>query len=115
MGVDPKTKVWLVNTGWTGGPYGVGERYPIPVTRKIVRSVQSGLMANAAMEKDPIFGLQIPTNVDGLDSSVLFPNKSWSSQEAYEDKAKKLASSFHKQMEKFGDFYTNVKEAGPTI
>ena len=108
-------KVWLVNTGWTGGPYGVGERYPIPVTRKIVRSVQSGLMANAAMEKDPIFGLQIPTNVDGLDSSVLFPNKSWSSQEAYEDKAKKLASSFHKQMEKFGDFYTNVKEAGPTI
>ena len=67
------------------------------------------------MEKDPIFGLQIPASVDGIDSNVLFPNKSWSSQEAYEDKAKSLAKSFHTQMEKFGDFYTNIKSAGPTL
>ena len=110
-----KIKVWLINTGWTGGPYGVGERYPIPVTRKIVRSVQSGLMANVPMEKDPIFGLQIPASVDGLDSNVLFPNKSWSSQDAYVEKATKLAKSFHKQMEKFGEFYTNFKGSGPSV
>ena len=108
-------KVWLINTGWTGGPYGVGERYPIPVTRKIVRSVQSGLMAKVPMEKDPIFGLQIPANVDGIDNEVLFPNKSWSSQESYEEKAKTLAKSFHKQMDKFGDFAARLKNAGPLI
>ena len=105
--------VWLINTGWTGGPYGVGERYPIPVTRKIIRAVQSGAMNKAPFEADPIFNLQIPVAVDGIDAETLHPNKSWTSQDEYQSKAKTLAESFHKQMKTFGDFYERISSAGP--
>ncbi len=106
-------KVWLINTGWTAGPYGEGHRYPIPVTRNIIRSVQSGKMDSTDFRVDEIFNLELPTSVEGIDNDVLHPHKSWKSQESYQEKAKSLARSFHTQMEKFGDFYTAIKDSGP--
>ncbi|MAW07963.1 MAG: phosphoenolpyruvate carboxykinase (ATP) [Halobacteriovoraceae bacterium] len=107
--------VWLINTGWTAGPYGEGHRYPIPVTRNIIRSVQSGKMDETEFKVDEIFNLELPQHVDGIDDDVLHPHKSWKSQEDYQSKAKALAKSFHTQMEKFGDFYTSIKKAGPHV
>ena len=64
---------------------------------------------------DEIFNLELPTSVDGIEDDVLHPHKSWESQEAYQEKAKALAKSFHSQMEKFGDFYTAIKDSGPHL
>jgi phosphoenolpyruvate carboxykinase (ATP) len=108
-----KIQVWLINTGWTGGPYGVGRRYDIPVTREIIRAVQAGKLGKTPVEKDPIFGFQIPTHVEGLDSKTLMPWKGWPNQKDYEAKAKELAHAFHGQMKKFGDFYTQNRAGAP--
>ena len=83
--------VWLINTGWTAGPYGEGHRYPIPVTRNIIRSVQSGKMDSTEFKVDEIFNLELPMRVDGIENDVLHPHKSWGSQEAYQENAKALA------------------------
>ena len=104
----------MVNQHWLDWrPYGVGERYPIPVTRKIIRAVQSGAMNKAPFEADPIFNLQIPVAVDGIDTETLHPNKSWTSQDEYQSKAQSLAGSFHEQMKTFGEFYEKISSAGP--
>ena len=104
-----------MNTGWTAGPYGEGHRYPIPVTRNIIRSVQSGKMDTTEFKVDEIFNLELPMSVEGIENDVLHPHKSWESQEAYQEKAKALAKSFHTQMEKFGGFYTAIKDSGPHL
>lgn len=109
------TDVWLINTGWTGGAYGVGQRFPLHITRKIIRAIQNNQLATAEFEKDAIFGLQIPTQLDKVPSSLIFPEKSWESTEKYHQQATALATSFHKQMQKFGDFYNkHAKAGGPT-
>lgn len=108
------TNVWLINTGWTGGGYGEGERFPLKTTRQIVRAIQSNALNDAAMEKDPIFGLDIPAGIEGVESDMLQPQKTWKDQSAYSPKAKDLAASFHKQMEKFGDFYQENIKGAPT-
>ncbi len=104
---------WLINTGWTGGPYGVGDRYSIKVTREIIRAVQAGKMENVQTEIDPIFGLNIPLGVSELNSDTLYPHRSWKDHTEYEKKAQALATSFHTQMKKFGDFYQQTKDAAP--
>ena len=98
-------KVWLVNTGWTGGPYGVGQRFPLNVTRNIIRTVQANTLNMVPTEKDPIFGFDVPQAVRNVPTSLLNPRLNWPDERGYEDKAKELALSFHKQMEKFGEFY----------
>jgi phosphoenolpyruvate carboxykinase (ATP) len=108
-------KVWLVNTGWTGGEYGVGERFPLKVTRKIIRSIQTNEINDVATEKDPIFGLSIPCAIDGIPNETLNPQKSWDDQAAYTTKAQDLAASFHTQMKKFGDFYNENIAGAPTF
>ncbi len=105
-------KVWLVNTGWTGGGYGEGERFPLPVTRKIIRAIQANDLNTVTTETDPIFGLQIPVGIEGVDADMLQPQKTWKDSSAYTPKAQELASSFHIQMKKFGSFYDeNIKGA----
>jgi len=99
-----KTDVWLINTGWTGGAYGVGERFPLQVTRQIVRAIQKGDLNGQEMTIDPIFKLTLPTNISGVDAKVLNPKLTWKDQDSYEKEALKLESSFRKQMEKFGSF-----------
>ncbi len=107
--------VWLVNTGWTGGAYGEGKRFPIKVTRQIIRQVQANNLNDIQTEADPIFGLNIPLAINGVDSEMLQPQKTWKDQSAYIAKAKDLASSYHKQMKKFGSFYDENIKGAPTF
>ncbi|HXH75271.1 MAG TPA: phosphoenolpyruvate carboxykinase (ATP) [Bacteriovoracaceae bacterium] len=99
-----KINVWLINTGWTGGAYGVGERFPLKVTREIVRSIQKGELNNTDMTKDSIFGFERPSMVPNVESKLLNPKLTWRDPAAYEKEARKLEESFRKNMEKFGSF-----------
>jgi phosphoenolpyruvate carboxykinase (ATP) len=87
-------KVWLVNTGWGGGGYGVGERFPIKVTRAIIRSVQSGALDKTDFVKEPHFDLMIPKSVPGVDSSYLNPSELWKDKELYVKEAQGLKAKF---------------------
>ncbi|HWP71914.1 MAG TPA: phosphoenolpyruvate carboxykinase (ATP) [Gemmatimonadaceae bacterium] len=105
--------VWLVNTGWSGGAYGVGSRMKLPHTRAMIRSVLSGELRGAKVEVDPIFGLAMPTTVKDVPAEVLNPRNTWSDKAAYDEQAKKLAEMFRKNFEKFGNVDASIKAAGP--
>jgi phosphoenolpyruvate carboxykinase (ATP) len=92
---------WLVNTGWTGGPYGVGKRMPIAATRALVRAAVSGELDNVETRQDPIFGLHIPVAVPGVDSKLLNPVETWDDPAAFEKKAHQLAAQFVKNFEQY--------------
>jgi phosphoenolpyruvate carboxykinase (ATP) len=106
--------VWMINTGWTGGQYGKGERFPLKITRDIIRSIQANELNEIATEKDPIFGLQIPCKVREIPSAILNPHTAWNDDTGYNKVAQDLAASFHKQMESFGDFYKENMAGAPT-
>lgn len=93
-------KVWMINTGWYGGSYGVGTRFPISVTRNIIRQIQNGQLNNVEFITDKIFHLKIPVTIDHMSSSLLFPHNAWSNQEDYRKCAEKLASNFDEQLRK---------------
>jgi phosphoenolpyruvate carboxykinase (ATP) len=93
--------VWLVNTGWTGGPYGVGSRMKLNYTRAMISAVLDGKLQNVPTENDPIFGLDIPKEVPGVPSELLQPRNTWSDKQAYDEKAKFLAGLFVKNFEKY--------------
>ncbi len=107
---------WLVNTGWTGGPYGVGHRMAIANTRAMVNAALDGELNDAEFVEDPIFGLQIPTSVPGVPDEVLQPRNTWDDGAAYDAQANKLASMF---VENFKQFEENapaeVSAAGPKV
>lgn len=107
-------KVWLINTGWTGGPYGVGQRFPLNITRQIIRTVQANTLNLVPTETDPIFGFKVPHAVRNVPTSFLHPKESWSNPEEYDQKAQDLAKSFHDQMKKFGRFYETNLAGAPT-
>lgn len=98
-----EAKVWLVNTGWTGGEYGVGHRMKLPHTRRMLKEAIEGNLDNAEYKKDPIFGLSIPQHVDGVPDSVLTPRDTWENTGSYDAKAKKLAKMFIDNFEQFAD------------
>ncbi len=87
--------VWLVNTGWTGGPYGEGERMPIQATRAMLHAALSGELDHAAFRTDPVFGFEVPLDVRGVDASLLDPRSTWADRDAYDRKARELAQMFH--------------------
>ena len=91
-------KIWLINTGWFGGSYGVGKRFSLKVTRGIIRQIQQGNLDQATFTKDDIFGLSIPNAVEGVDSKVLNPKKAWENENDYTIAAKKLEQSFRDQL-----------------
>ena len=95
------TKVWLVNTGWTGGAAGVGKRIPIAYTRAMVRAALEGELEGVTTIRHPIFGLQMPISIEGVPSSVLNPRDSWEDQYAYDVQARKLAKMFVKNFVQF--------------
>src|SRR4029079_19760665 len=88
-------RVWLVNTGWNGGAYGVGKRISLKNTRAIIDAIHSGALAKAKTERDPIFGFDVVTEVPGVPSEILLPRSSWADKAAYEATAKKLAGLFN--------------------
>ena len=107
---------WLVNTGWTGGIYGVGKRMPIKATRALLDGALSGQLKTMPMRIDPYFGFQVPTAVPGVDSKLLNPRETWTDQVAFEAMARKLVGDFHKNFEYFAPHVDNaVKAAAPQM
>ena len=92
---------WLVNTGWTGGPYGVGERIPLQATRSILSSALSGRLKYSEYRNDENFGFQVPLLIDGVDTILLEPRKSWKNQMAYDLQASRLVKMFSENFKKF--------------
>jgi phosphoenolpyruvate carboxykinase (ATP) len=107
-------KVWLVNTGWTGGAYGVGSRMKISHTRAMIRAALSGQLDNVAYETDPIFNLAVPQSVPGVPAEVLKPRNTWKDPAAYDEQARKLARMFVDNFKTFeADAAPDVTAAGP--
>ena len=106
--------VFLVNTGWTGGAYGVGERMKLSYTRAMVHSALMGELNEIETLKDDVFGLNIPISVPGVPNDVLVPKNTWEDKKAYDETAKDLALKFHKNFEKFTQAGEDIQKAGPT-
>ena len=109
-----QAKVWLVNTGWTGGPYGTGSRMKLGHTRRMVSAALAGELDRADTWSDPFFGLAVPRQVEGVPDSVLRPRDTWADPAAYDEKAGKLAEMFADNFEKYEEQAGEaVRNAGP--
>jgi len=97
------SKCWLINTGWNGGPYGVGKRMKIQYTRAMLNAALDGKLDDVETETDPVFGLHIPKEIPGVPSEVLNPRNTWESKEDYDSTAKKLANMFYENFKQFKD------------
>jgi len=110
------SKVWLVNTGWTGGPYGVGHRIDIPITRAIIDAIHSNTLAEISTVEDPIFGLHIPTECPSVPASMLDPRSTWGEKSAYDKSAHHLATLFKTNFAKYEAGSSDaIKNAGPRV
>ncbi len=108
-----KAQCYFLNTGWCGGPYGVGKRMNLPATRAMLTAALNGELAQAPTAVDPIFGLHVITAVPGVSPEVLQPRKAWADAAAYDRKARDLAGLFIKNFDKFPLATADVKAAGP--
>ena len=107
-------KVWLVNTGWTGGPFGVGRRMPIAHTRALIAAVLSGRLDDVPTAPDPVFKFDVPLACPGVPSDVLEPRRTWADPAGYDGQANRLAGMFAENFERFtGDVSAEVAAAGP--
>jgi len=106
-------RVYLVNTGWTGGKYGVGSRMKLSYTRAMIHAALEGELNNVETTNDEVFGLSIPLHVPGVPDEVLVPRNTWADKAAYDEAAKNLASQFHKNFQKFSQASEAIKNAGP--
>ncbi len=107
-------KAWLVNTGWSGGPYGIGKRMSIKHTRAIIDAIHSGELCSSPKTTDEFFGLHIPTQATNIPADVLIPQISWNDPEAYQHMAMKLARMFQDNFAKYADIADDkIAEAGP--
>jgi phosphoenolpyruvate carboxykinase (ATP) len=107
-------KCWLVNTGWTGGKYGVGSRMPIKATRALLNAALDGSLANADYVTDPNFGFEVPVSVPGVDSAILNPRGTWADKTDYDATARKLVTLFTNNFAKFADHVdANVLASAP--
>jgi phosphoenolpyruvate carboxykinase (ATP) len=105
---------WLVNSGWSGGPYGEGKRMKIEVTRALLDAVFSGQLNDVACTPDPIFNVLIPNECPGVPTEVLTPKNTWKNKDAYDRKAAELAKRFQKNFKKFReDVDDAIVQAGP--
>jgi phosphoenolpyruvate carboxykinase (ATP) len=108
-------KVWLVNTGWTGGPYGTGTRMKLSHTRAMVRAALSGALDGATFTRDPVFGFEIPSAVPEVPPGVLMPRATWKDPAAYDAQARELVRMFRENFEQFRPQVAEaVAAAGPT-
>lgn len=105
--------VYLVNTGWSGGSYGTGSRMKLRYTRAMVSAALDGSLENAKFEKDPVFGMDVPTTCPNVPDEVMIPKNTWKDKKAYEETAKKLAASFVENFKKYTHMPKEVVEAGP--
>jgi phosphoenolpyruvate carboxykinase (ATP) len=109
-------KVWLINTGWSGGPYGKGSRVKLAYTRAMVHAALNGGLDGVSMEEDPVFGLAIPERCPGVPAEILDPRSTWEDTDAYDGQARKLASMFHSNFRQFVvDVEPEIAGAGPKL
>lgn len=106
------SQVFLVNTGWTGGGYGVGERMSLKYTRAMVNAAIEGKLNDVETEQDPIFGLHMPTAIEGVPSNLLNPRNVWADKAEYDKQAKHLANLFHENFKRFGEESKQFEENG---
>ena len=109
-----KVDVWLINTGWSGGSYGQGERIKLGFTRAMVKAVLSGALKGASTRPDPIFGFAVPVSCPGVPDDILNPRNTWKDKTAYDCKAQELAAMFQKNFaENAADASAEIRDAGP--
>lgn len=107
---------WLVNTGWTGGKYGVGRRMPIKATRALLTAALDGTLRNASFRTDPYFGFSVPTSVPGVEPHLLNPMKTWADKAEFDATARKLVSMFQQNFAKFENMVeADVRAAAPQV
>jgi phosphoenolpyruvate carboxykinase (ATP) len=112
----PHATVWLVNTGWTGGPFGDGHRMPIAATRALLRAALDEGLRSVEYRTDPIFGFEVPVSVPGVDTDLLDPRSTWSDPDAYDRKARELARMFRDNFEQFAESAGDaVASAAPRV
>lgn len=113
---NANVNVWLVNTGWTGGPYGTGSRMKLKYTRAMIEAALEGNLEKVSYTRHPIFGLQMPDECANVPSEVLNPRKTWKDKEAYDAKAQKLANSFKTNFSKFAENANKeILSGGPVV
>lgn len=100
---DNKVNVWLINTGWTGGPYGTGNRMKLSYTRAMITAALEGKLNDVAYHTDPVFGMSVPASCPGVPDNILQPRETWADKKAYDEKATYLAGLFNKNFEKYKD------------
>lgn len=109
-----QSSAWLINTGWSGGPYGVGSRIKLGLTRAIIDAIHDGSLKAAITREDPIFGLHVPTSCPGVPDHVLAPRSTWADPSAYDQTARKLAGQFRENFEQYADQASDeIRRAGP--
>jgi phosphoenolpyruvate carboxykinase (ATP) len=109
-----QSRAWLVNTGWSGGPYGIGKRIQLSYTRAMVRAILEGKLDDIATREDPVFGFHVPRECPGVPPEVLDPKTTWSDGAAYDAQASKLAGMFKANFEQYSDDASaQVAASGP--
>jgi phosphoenolpyruvate carboxykinase (ATP) len=113
---EHKVNCWLINTGWTGGPYGVGERMKIAHTRAMVNAALNGLLVDVEYVIDHVFGIEVPTICPDVPTEVLMPRGTWSDGQAYDEQAGKLAAMFVENFKQFeAEVSEEVRAAAPRV
>ena len=111
-----RTNLWLVNTGWSGGAYGVGSRIKLGYTRAIINAIHSGSLTDVPAQPDPVFGFQVLTQCPGVPAEILIPKNTWADKTAFDNTAKKLAGLFRDNFTAFIEGVSDdVKAAGPVV
>ncbi|MBE1555454.1 phosphoenolpyruvate carboxykinase (ATP) [Sporosarcina limicola] len=112
---EHNSQVFLVNTGWTGGVYGVGKRMELKYTRAMIRAALAGKLNDVTTETNGVFGIEMPTTIEGVPSEVLNPRNAWADPQAYDKKAKELADAFRENFKKFGTVSEDITLKGGPI
>lgn len=113
---ENKVNVWMINTGWTGGPYGIGNRMKLKYTRAMITAALEGKLDHVNFETHPVFGMSIPTSCPDVPTEVLNPRNTWADQKAYDEKAAYLAGLFVRNFEKYADGVSaEILAAAPKI
>ena len=100
---DHNVNVWLINTGWSGGGYGVGKRISLKYTRAMITAILNGELDNAEYKEHVVFGLNMPTSCPNVPSEILSPKNTWTDKNAYDAKANELADAFNKNFVQFAE------------